>query len=281
MPDVSRDDLRRVAVFHDLPDEQLDWFLEHATELRLQPGEVGTRAGDPADRMVVILEGQMQGRIEGTSENVFTANAGSVTGMLPYSRMTIFPATTRAVLPSRILVFPASLFDDLLSHMPELARRLVATMVDRTRETTRAEQQRDRLAALGKLSAGLAHELNNPAAAARRTAQQLRSAVGEFRTSVSKLEGLRLTEDERAAIETFEATCCLEATETEALRASEREDEIESILRQHGIENSWQYGAALVDSWCATQPAQPTDGRRPTKCGRGGAEASFRPDGNQ
>jgi signal transduction histidine kinase len=254
MPDVSRDDLRRVAVFHDLPDEQLDWFLEHATELRLQPGEVGTRAGDPADRMVVILEGQMQGRIEGTSENVFTANAGSVTGMLPYSRMTIFPATTRAVLPSRILVFPASLFDDLLSHMPELARRLVATMVDRTRETTRAEQQRDRLAALGKLSAGLAHELNNPAAAARRTAEQLRTAVGGFRTSVSKLEGLRLTEDERAAIETFGATCRVEATETEALRASEREDEIESILRQHGIENSWQYGAALVAAGVQPSP---------------------------
>ena len=126
MPEVSRDDLRRAAVFHDLPDEQLDWFLDHATELRLQPGEVGTRAGDPADKMVVILEGQMQGRIEGTNENVFTANAGSVTGMLPYSRMTIFPATTRAVLPSRILVFPSALFDDLLSHMPELARRLVA-----------------------------------------------------------------------------------------------------------------------------------------------------------
>ncbi len=254
MPDVSRDDLRRVAVFHDLPDEQLDWFLEHATEVRLQPGEVGTRAGDPADRMVVILEGQMQGRIEGTNENVFTANAGSVTGMLPYSRMTIFPATTRAVLPSRILVFPASLFDDLLSHMPELARRLVATMVDRTRETTRAEQQRDRLAALGKLSAGLAHELNNPAAAARRTAQQLRSAVGEFRTSVNELDAIHLTEDERAAIEAFEATCRVEVEETEALRASEREDEIESILRQHGIADSWQYAPTLVESGVQSQP---------------------------
>ena len=65
---------------------------------------------------------------------------------------------------------------------------------------------------------------------------------------------LRLTEDERAAIETFEATCCVEATETEALRASEREDEIESILRQHGIENSWQYGAALVATGVQPNP---------------------------
>ena len=79
--------------------------------------------------------------------------------VLPYSRMKVFPATGRAVQPSRMLIFPTALFDDLLSHMPELGQRLVATMVDRTREVTRMEQQRDRLAALGKLSAGLAHEL--------------------------------------------------------------------------------------------------------------------------
>ena len=94
--------------------------------------------------------------------------------------------------------------------MPELGRRLVATMVDRTRESTRGEQQRDRLAALGKLSAGLAHELNNPAAAARRAAERLRSSVAEFRSSASKLETLQLTAAEAAAIETFESTCCVE-----------------------------------------------------------------------
>src|SRR5271169_2988337 len=225
MPKVSRDELRSVTVFHDLPDEQLDWFLEHATEVRLQPGEISTHAGDPADKMVVILEGELQARFEGASENVFTVKAGAVAGLLPYSRMTTFPATSRAVRPSRILIFPSALFDDLLSHMPELGRRLVATMVDRTRETTRAEQQRDRLAALGKLSAGLAHELNNPAAAARRTAERLRSAVGEFRGSVGKLEGIQPTENERAAIETLESTCCV-SPETDVLKASELEDEI-------------------------------------------------------
>src|SRR5208283_4827916 len=192
MPDVSRDELRAVAVFHDLPDEQLDWFLEHSRAVRLAPGEVSARTGDAADKMVVVLEGELQARLEGPNEAIFTTKAGTVTGVLPYSRMTTFPATSRAVRSSRVLVFPAALFNDLLSHMPELGRRLVATMVDRTREVTRAEQQRDRLAALGKLSAGLAHELNNPAAAARRTAQQLRSTVGEFRKSVSQMEGIQL-----------------------------------------------------------------------------------------
>ncbi len=162
MSNVTREELRTVAVFHDLPDEQLDWFLGSATEIHMKPGEIYVHAGDPADRMAVVLEGELQGRIEGTNESVFTTHAGAVTGVLPYSRMKVFPATVRAIEPSRALLFPAAKFDELLSHLPELGRRLVATMVDRAREATRGEQQRDRLAALGKLSAGLAHELNNP-----------------------------------------------------------------------------------------------------------------------
>src|SRR5208283_2167049 len=248
MPKVSRDELRTVTVFHDLPDEQLDWFLDHATEVRLQPGEISTSAGDPADKMVVILEGELQARFPPPSENVFTVNAGAVTGVLPYSRMITFPATTRAVRPTRILIFPSALFDDLLRNMPELGRRLVATMVDRTRETTRAEQQRDRLAALGKLSAGLAHELNNPAAAARRTAERLRTVVGEFRGAVSTLGGIQLTEVERTAIEQFETSCRSRGPETDVLKASRLEDEIEAVLQRHEIQDGWQYASSLVES---------------------------------
>src|SRR5271166_1800766 len=254
MAKVSKDELRTVSVFHDLPDEQLDWFLEHATELRLAPGEIYIRAGEPADRMMVLLEGELQIQIEGSNENIFTVAAGTVTGLLPFSRMTVFPGTGRAAQPSRILTFPGALFDQLLSHMRELGRRLVATMVDRTREVTRREQQRDRLAALGKLSAGLAHELNNPAAAARRTAQQLRSTVGEFRKSVSQMEGIQLTEGERSAIETFEKSCCTEQPETDVLKASEAQDKIEAILHQHGIQDGWQYASSLVESGVQPEP---------------------------
>jgi signal transduction histidine kinase len=254
MSNVTKEQLRTVEAFHDLPDEQLDWFLEHTTELHIQPGEIYVRAGDTADRMIVVLEGELQARFEGTNENVFTTHAGTVSGVLPYSRMKVFPATGRAVQPSRVLVFPAAEFDDLLTHLPELGRRLVATMVDRTRETTRREQQRDRLAALGKLSAGLAHELNNPAAAARRAAERLRDAVGEFRGSVSSLEGTQLTQDERTAIETLESSCCIAAPETDVLQASQLEDEIEAVLHQHGINDGWQYASALVESGVQPKP---------------------------
>jgi signal transduction histidine kinase len=104
------------------------------------------------------------------------------------------------------------------------------------------------LAALGKLSAGLAHELNNPAAAARRTAERLRGAVGEFRNSVSKLEEVQLTAEERTAIEYFESNCCTATPETDVLKASQLEEDIETILHQHGINDGWQYTSALVES---------------------------------
>src|SRR6516164_6444936 len=100
MASVTRDELRTVGVFHDLPDDQLDWFLEHATERRLAVGEVYVRPGEPADRMTVLLEGELQVRLEGPEETIFTTNAGTVTGVLPYSRMTVFPGLGRAVRPS-------------------------------------------------------------------------------------------------------------------------------------------------------------------------------------
>src|SRR5205807_1734184 len=79
-----------------------------------------------------------------------------------------FAVSGRAGTDGRVLRFPVSLFPELVQKMPELVKRLVGLMSDRIRETTRIEQQRDRLASLGKLSAGLAHELNNPASAAKR-----------------------------------------------------------------------------------------------------------------
>jgi signal transduction histidine kinase len=254
MPGVSKEELRTVPAFQDLPDDQLDWFLSHTTEVSLAPGDISIHAGEPADRMIVMLEGEVQARLENSPDTVYTSLSGMVTGILPYSRMKIFPATGRAVRPSRMLVFPAAMFDDLLSHMPELGRRLVATMVDRTREVTRAEQQRDRLAALGKLSAGLAHELNNPAAAVRRTTERLRTVVGEFRGSISQLEENQLSAGERAAIEEFEAACCAHQPESDVLKASELQDELERILQQHGIEDGWQYAASLVECGAQAEP---------------------------
>ena len=93
-------------------------------------------------------------------------------------------------------------------------------------------------------------------AAVRRAAERLREAVGEFRGSVSSLEGIQLTQDERTAIETFESSCCTEAPETDVLKASQLEEEIETILHQHGIRNGWQYASTLVESGMQPKPLE-------------------------
>ena len=98
MSNVTREELRTVAVFHDLPDEQLDWFLEHRNR---DPSEARrdlcSRGRCLPTEWRSSWRANLQGRIEGTNENVFTTYAGAVTGVLPYSRMKVFPATGRAI----------------------------------------------------------------------------------------------------------------------------------------------------------------------------------------
>lgn len=194
---ADKSELLRVPVFVDLPDDQLDWFLSQSTEMRLKAGESYARQGDPADAMFVMLEGQFEGRGELNGETVvFNLERGSVTGVLPFSRMKQFTVGGRAVTDSRALRFPASLFPDLVQKMPELTKRLVGLMSDRIREVTRMEQQKDRLAALGKLSAGLAHELNNPASAAKRATSQLRDMLKRIKDASHDLGRRELTRTE-------------------------------------------------------------------------------------
>jgi signal transduction histidine kinase len=131
--------------------------------------------------------------------------------------------------------------------MPELTQRLVALMSDRIRETTRREQQRDRLASLGKLSAGLAHELNNPASAARRATSQLREILKKIRDASHELGRRDLTPAERAEIEKLEAFF-VQSDEIPAdpLTVSDLEDQIDSLLRSHGQNDLWQLAADLA-----------------------------------
>src|SRR6202140_479944 len=191
---IAKSELLRVPAFADLPDDQITWFLSQSQEIHLKAGDTYVRQGDPADWLFVILEGQFQWRGEfGGDILVSATKPGDVTGVLPFSRMKQFTVTGRAVTDGRVLKFPASLFPDLVQKMPELTTRLVALMSDRIRETTRFEQQRDRLASLGKLSAGLAHELNNPASAAKRATSQLRDILKKIKSASLELGRRDLT----------------------------------------------------------------------------------------
>jgi signal transduction histidine kinase len=245
---VDKAELLRVPAFADLPDDQLDWFLANSQELHVAVGETYIRQGDPAEWMVVLLEGQFEWRGGVAGDTVtYPAKAGDVTGVLPFSRMKRFSVTFRALTEGRILKFPASSFPALVQKMPELTARLVGFLSDRVRETTRVEQQRDRLASLGKLSAGLAHELNNPASAAKRAASQLREVLSKIRNASHELGSRDLTAAQKAEIEKLE-NAFVQSNESplDALAVSDLEEQIDSLLRSHGQNDLWQMAADLA-----------------------------------
>jgi len=245
---VEKSELVRFPTFADLPDDQIDWFISQSQEVRAKAGDLYMRQGDPADAMYVILEGQLQARGDFAGETViFELVAGDVTGLLPFSRMKQFKVNLRAETDSHALRFPASLFSTLVQKMPELTQRLVGLMADRIRETTRIEQQRDRLASLGKLSAGLAHELNNPASAAKRAASQLRDVIKKIRNASLELGRRELTPAQKAEIEKLE-NFFIQRDEPppDALTMSDLEEQLDSLLRSHGQNDLWQLAADLA-----------------------------------
>jgi signal transduction histidine kinase len=245
--------LRRIDIFSDLREDQLEWFVSSAEERNLVPGEVLLHEGDPADALFVLLEGEIRGRREngGGDAPGFVAKEGQVTGMLPFSRMTHFALTARAATPSWILRLHKDHFPEMLSRIPELLPRLIGVLADRIREYSRAEQQRDKLSALGKLSAGLAHELNNPASAAGRAAEGLREYMQELRRINKTLDDDSLSCEERSALASFEQNLLdqlASAPPLDALEQSDMEGELESWLTGRKIANASRLASGLVEA---------------------------------
>ena len=244
------DDLRKIGVFADLSADQLGWLAEKFEEHRFLPGEVMAHEGEPLDYLIVILEGETRiQRKSGSDELVFRGFAGEVTGLLPYSRLTHYGGTSRAVLPTRVVGLHRKFFPEMLQRMPLLGQRLVSIMADRIRETTRIETQRDKLMALGKLSAGLAHELNNPAAAAQRATASLREALETVRDASIRLARHALSQEQREMITRFEREAGQYAPTIPAdpLAQRDREERITTWLEGHKTPEAWRVAPALAD----------------------------------
>ena len=247
---VSIDDLRKIEVFADLPMDQLAWLADHFQEMRFKPGEVMGREGEPLDYLTVILEGEIRiQRGGGPDGPVFRGFAGQVTGLLPYSRLTHSGGTSQAVLSTRIALLHRSLFPEMLERMPLLGQRLVSIMADRIRETTRIETQRDKLMALGKLSAGLAHELNNPAAAAQRATASLRETLETVRDASIRLARHALSPGQRELITRFEREAGQTPTNSvDPLAQGDREERITAWLEARHVPDAWKIAPAIADA---------------------------------
>ena len=247
------DALRNIPAFEGLTEEQLSWFAQNSEDVRSPAGDLIIHQGDPADYLFVMLEGEIQGRREdgGTDAPVFTASAGQVTGMLPFSRMSTFTISARAVLPTRVARLHKSKFDEMLQRIPQLLPRLVYLLADRIREVSRIDQQREKLMALGKLSAGLAHELNNPASAARRAAEMLRRSTKEQRILWAKLEACGCSQAELQQLADLEdrvVDCMSSLPVLDSLAQSDLQDEMANWLEDHSIRNHAIDPAVLVEA---------------------------------
>jgi len=244
-------ELRKIQIFSDLPVEQLAWLAEKFEERSFLPGEILAREGDSITHLTVILEGEIRfQRGEGADAVTFMASAGQVTGLLPYSRLTHFAGTTLAVLPTHIATLHKDHFPEMLQRIPVLGQRLVALMSDRIRETTRIETQRDKLMALGKLSAGLAHELNNPAAAAQRATANLREALETVRDASIRLARHALSMEQREMIIRFESEAGqhVPAVPSDTLEQSDREEHIATWLEGRHTPEAWKIAPVLADA---------------------------------
>jgi signal transduction histidine kinase len=238
-------------VFADLPHDFLEWLISVGEVREANDGDVFVEPNSPAEEMSIILTGSIRLRfaMRGYPLTIIPFTAGAVTGLLPYSRMTTIAARIYAVGPTRVLYIHRRHFPEMIQRSPDLVQRLVGLMSDRVRNEEKYEQEREKMSALGKLAAGLAHELNNPAAAIVRSTDALRARLQSLTIIAAKLAAAGLTDAHIRAGEALR-TLAHEREKTVTMTPIERgecEEQVGEWLETHKVPRPWVLAETFVD----------------------------------
>jgi signal transduction histidine kinase len=257
----SADELRTVFLFEKLTPEQLAWLCREGRVVKFGPGPVYAE-GDPATCFYVLLEGTLvlsrrvgADDIEVNRTSSPGVYAGAFTAYLGDRVPQVYNSSLRVTVPSRFFVLDASSFGRLMQEWFPMAVHLLEGLFFGTQITQQAVGQRERLLALGSLSAGLTHELNNPAAAAVRATAALRERVAGMRHKLGTVASGRFQQAALQSLIKLQERAVDRVSKAPALspvEASDAEDAITDWLDDHAIAGGWDLAPVLVQAGLGT-----------------------------
>lgn len=245
--------MKRSPLLGGIPDENLDWLVDQSEIVHVSKGETFIQEGSPGDTAYVILEGECEVLKRSWQQDVSVVNRqpGDVFGEMALLYDTPRSASVRALVPSRLLKITKEAFRELISTNSSSALAILYTVTTRLQENESLLHQREKMAALGTLAAGLAHELNNPAAAAQRNIQLLKSQLEKWRDATLALHSLGLDGQKMAYLDRLHSQVAQKSATLVIIDPLERSDlevEIQDWLESRGVEDAWEIAPELVNS---------------------------------
>lgn len=245
------DILKDVAAFDGVPEEQLQWLIINGDVLSLAKEAHLFNKNKPLDYMYVILSGSfmLQAEQAKSFRKVGEIGQGSITGSLPYSRAKEAAYHVIALQESKVLALHKKHFPEMIKVNFELTEALVHFMATRIREFTKFQQQNEKMMALGKLSAGLAHELNNPSAAVARSSQSLGGHLTVLQDKLKEVVKIKLPDKhfDRLANTIFQHLANNNPPDLSMTERTEKEEDLSEWLNEKQVENPEEIAENLVE----------------------------------